>query len=141
MTNKRTDADRRLPQCERLSRLLRVLRLILGPGRWDTDALAEELECSRRTIQRDLQTLLMAGVPWYFDNATGAYRVRPGFRFPAVERAVDAGSAPGPMTAEVRAAASRLLDDGERLVESLRTFRRTFREMLGDGPTDKAANG
>lgn len=81
----RTDAERRLRQCERLSHLLRTLHLIMGKGRWDADGLAEELECSRRTVYRLLQTLSMAGVPWFFDKTCRAYRVRPGFRFPEIE--------------------------------------------------------
>jgi predicted DNA-binding transcriptional regulator YafY len=80
MAMERTDAERRLRQCERLSRLLRVLHYISGPGRWDADALAKELECSRRTIHRLLQTLSLAGVPWYFDESAKAYRIRAGFR-------------------------------------------------------------
>jgi predicted DNA-binding transcriptional regulator YafY len=74
----RTDAERRVRQCERLGRLLRTLQLIMGKGRWDAIGLAEELECSRRTVYRLLQTLSMAGVPWYFDESCRAYRVRPG---------------------------------------------------------------
>lgn len=81
MAEKRTDAERRLRQSERFSRLLRVLNCIAGSGRWDADALAAELECSRRTVHRLLQTLSMAGVPWYFDEGLKAYKVRPGFRF------------------------------------------------------------
>lgn len=80
MAEKRTDAERRLRQCERFSRLLRVLNCIAGPGRWDAEALAAELECSRRTVHRLLQTLSMAGIPWFFDEATKAYKLRPGFR-------------------------------------------------------------
>ena len=47
MAKKRTDAERRARQCERLSRLLRVLRLILGPGRWDAESIARELRARR----------------------------------------------------------------------------------------------
>jgi hypothetical protein len=81
MAHKRTDAERRARQCERLSRMLRVLQLIMGPGRWDAEGLARELECSPWTIHRILQTLSMSGVPWHYDEAKRAYRVRPGYRF------------------------------------------------------------
>ncbi len=81
MAKRRTDAERRARQCERLARLLRVLQIILGPGQHDVKRIARELECSERTIFRDLQTLAIAGVPWYFDESCQSYRVRPGFRF------------------------------------------------------------
>lgn len=87
MAKKRTDAERRARQCERLSRLLRTLHLIMGPGRWDAAAIARELECSRRTVHRNLQTLSMAGVPWYYDETCQAYRVRRGFKFPGLDQA------------------------------------------------------
>lgn len=84
MAKKRTDAERRARQCERLARLLRVLHIILGPGRHDSKTIANELECSERTVFRDLQALGVAGVPWYFDDSCQSYRVRPGFRFSAL---------------------------------------------------------
>lgn len=123
MVTKRTDADRRLRQCERLSRLLRVLRLIMGPGRWDAEALARDLECSRRTVHRILQTLSLAGVPWYYDEAIKAYRVRPGFKFPELGTVIEAPCSPPSIDRDQLLKLSRrLLKDSECLVESTRAL-------------------
>jgi len=50
----RPDAERRLRQAARLADHLRLLQLLLGRGRWDYKTLADELECSERTIRRRL---------------------------------------------------------------------------------------
>ena len=42
------------------------------------------MECSERTIFRDLNVLELAGVPWYHDQNDQRYRVRPGYNFPAM---------------------------------------------------------
>ena len=84
MTAARSDADRRARQSVRLARVLRVLQLIQGSNCWKVQALAEDLECSERTVFRDLQVLTVAGVPWYFDEQQQCYRVRPDFRFPVL---------------------------------------------------------
>ncbi len=81
---KRTDADRRIRQADRLGRVLKILELIQGNGRWDASNLAVELECSERTIHRYLDVLKYAGVPYWFDKEQSCYRVRPGFRFPVL---------------------------------------------------------
>lgn len=118
-----SDADRRVRQCERISRVLRVLHCIMGPGRWDAEALALELECSVRTIHRDLQTLSMSGVPFRFDQDAKAYRVRAGLRFPGVDRATSPPSQPElPSAAEVLPHARELLRSTERFLEALKTF-------------------
>lgn len=123
----RTDAERRARQCERLSRHLRVLRLILGPGRWDSEALARELECSTRTVHRILQTLTMSGVPWYFEDELRAYRVRAGFKFPGLE-STKSNFEVTPQQLSTLTGARQLLADGERFMESLRQFCLTLQE-------------
>ena len=118
----RTDAERRVNQCERLGRLLRTLRLIMGKGRWDADGLAEELECSRRTVYRLLQTLSMAGVPWYFDDTCRAYRVRPGFKFPELEQSTQRTPVQVLPTADLEPIVERLVAEGETFIETLQEF-------------------
>jgi predicted DNA-binding transcriptional regulator YafY len=117
---KRTDAERRARQSERLSRLLRVLHCIMGPGRWDADALARDLEVSPRTIHRIMQTLSMANIPWYFCKNNECYRVRPGFRFPGFEGNNEPQETLRP--AELRRAAEVLANDLSVFLESLRRF-------------------
>jgi len=121
---KGTDTERRVRQSERLARLLRLLHLIMGNGRWDADSLAEELNCSRRTIYRMLQTLDAAGVPWYSDPTTRSYRVRPGFKFAELEQAFSAIQKNRTETDSLKTATTKLLEDGERFMESLRDFHR-----------------
>ena len=53
----RSDADRRLRQADRLSRVLRMLQLLMSRGRWTRQDIAGEQECSERTVYRDLQCL------------------------------------------------------------------------------------
>lgn len=120
--NDRSDADRRVRQCERLARLMQVLYLISGRGRWDAAALAEELECSKRTVHRFLQTLSMAGVPWYFDEKIRAYKVRPGYKFPMLEVKAPQEETEQKSSEEMNATAKKLLHDGEAFAESLNEF-------------------
>lgn len=79
-----SDGERRLRQAARLARVLRVLQLIQRPGRWNAQGIANELECSVRTAYRDLAVLELSGVPWFYDNETSSYRVRPDYQFPAL---------------------------------------------------------
>lgn len=83
----RDDSERRLRQAVRLARILRVLELIQGRGRYSVKDIAAELECSERTVFRDLAVLQMAGVPYYHDREAQCLRVRPGFRFPTLNLA------------------------------------------------------
>lgn len=122
----RSDADRRVRQCERLGRLLRVLQLIMGKGRWDADGLAKELECSRRTVYRFLQTLSLAGVPWYFDESCRAYRVRPGYKFPGLEKAGQP-KFEGPVApAKLESVVKKLISDVDQFAASLHELLETL---------------
>lgn len=124
----RSDADRRVRQCERLARLLRTLQLISGKGKWDANALAAELECSTRTVHRLLQTLSMAGVPWYFDEKTRAYRVRPGYKLPLLNEHSDS-SKKAQSPHELETAISELVKAGDEFARSLDSFLETLRKV------------
>ncbi len=80
----RPDADRRLRQADRLSRVMRMLQLLLSRGRWNARDIAVEQECSERTVHRDRQVLELAGIPVYTDQNDRCYRIRQDFRFPSL---------------------------------------------------------
>ena len=138
---RRPDADRRLRQAGRFARTLRVLEMIQGRSGYGVKEIAAELECSERTIFRDLNVLELAGVPWFYDQDDQRYRVRPGYNFPAMNlndeeligqaTATTITSAPGldvtkgasPTTRKLwagsREESSKLLDDVEKVTAVL----------------------
>lgn len=132
---KRTDAERRARQCERIGRVLRVLQLVLSRGgSWDANAIATELEVSERTVYRDIQTLQMAGVPIYHDEQIQGYRVRPGFRLngldehPKPSRSSSASSdTPADLADATVNAAKRILVAAEEVAVLLENLRDTLR--------------
>ncbi|MCA8990003.1 MAG: HTH domain-containing protein [Planctomycetaceae bacterium] len=125
--NERSDADRRVRQCDRLARLMQLLHLISGRGRWDAAALAEELECSTRTIHRLLQTLSMAGVPWFFDEKIRAYRIRPGYKFPMLDTPTRTIKEK-PEQTELIDLTNKLLQEGEAFANTLQKFLAALKE-------------
>lgn len=128
----RSDADRRVRQCERLGRLLRLLHLIMGKGRWDAGTLAEELECSRRTVYRLLQTLSLAGVPWYFDETARCYRIRPGFKFSGLEQAAHTTPEVPVAAAELEPAVRKVIADLDAFAASLHGLLEALQKRPGD---------
>lgn len=62
------------------SRLLSILMLLQSHGRMSAAALAQTMEVSERTIQRDVDQLSAAGVPlWGERGRLGGYQLRPGW--------------------------------------------------------------
>jgi predicted DNA-binding transcriptional regulator YafY len=86
---RRPDRDRRVRQNTRIARVLRLLNLIQSAGQWNAAGLAHEMDCSERTIYRDLEVLEFAGIPWYFDQEAQGYRVRSHFQFPTLNLSDD----------------------------------------------------
>jgi predicted DNA-binding transcriptional regulator YafY len=105
----------------RAGRLIGLVSLLQARGRMTARQLAAELEVSERTIVRDIEALISAGIPVYpvrgcqggFEllagfrgdvPAAGHWPDRPGARLPAAAAAADvgAGVAPGAGRARVR---------------------------------------
>ncbi len=144
MAKKRTDAERRVRQSDRLARVLRLLQLIQGPGNWNVPAIAKKLDCSERTVYRDLQTLSAAGVPWYFDDFSQAYKLREGYRghfakILSVEPADPQAESQTPppvndahsIATLAREAAQRLLVEAEGVVQALDRLTKAIEDMSG----------
>jgi predicted DNA-binding transcriptional regulator YafY len=137
----RPDRDRRVRQADRLARVLRVLELIQSRGRWTTKAIADEIECSERTVYRDLDVLRFAGIPYYREGDQQFVRVRADFRFPVMALSddevlglslaaaltktpgLDVTTGAGPATRKLAAVSRKetqeLIDDAMRLVTVL----------------------
>jgi hypothetical protein len=61
----------------------------------------------------------MSGVPWFFDNECQAYKVRPGFKFPALQVS-DSEPSGGPDPIVLVAKAKKMIVEGEQFLNSLR---------------------
>lgn len=121
MAKGRRDADRRSRQCAKFARLIRIARLVIGNGRWGPEDLAREIECSQRTIFRDVEILSAAGIPIFFDKSVQAYRVAEGFRFSGLDpKQVDPDDPASPALHDLLVNARRLLRDGEAFLGNLR---------------------
>jgi biotin operon repressor len=102
----------------------------MGKGRWDAQSLAEELECSKRTVHRLLQALTAAGVPWYFDEGTHSYRVRSGFQMKGLD--LDSQTVGTNNQRALKQSAQTVLKNIQQLRESLQKLVETLDEKTDD---------
>jgi predicted DNA-binding transcriptional regulator YafY len=126
---KRADADRRLRQSVRFARIMRLLEHLLSRFSHDTGSLARELEVCRRTIQRDIEVLRLAGVPVDYDSAEHRYVLGNDYRF-AIAGLTDE-EVLGQATASVLSSA-RGLDIGVGAAPATRKIRGTSRGRTGE---------
>ena len=142
MAKKRTDAERRVRQCDRLARVLRVFQMIQGTGPWTAQGIAKELECSERTVYRDLQTLSAAGVPWFFDDYSQSYRLREGYKgpfshFPSRPKGDGQDQRASSLTSDdaqsivsqAKESAQRLLTEAESVIQALDRLTKAMEEI------------
>jgi predicted DNA-binding transcriptional regulator YafY len=142
MAKKRTDAERRIRQSDRLARVLRLLQLIQSHGQWNAETIARELEVSERTVYRDLQTLTAAGIAWYFDDYAQSYRIRQSYHgpFPKIpsKREAESGSSnseastpddPRSIVTLAKEAAQKLLIEAEGVVQSLNRLSKAIDDL------------
>jgi predicted DNA-binding transcriptional regulator YafY len=73
----------------RLHRVLRIITLLQGGRPFNAQQLARECHVSRRTIYRDMATIEKAGIPFYYDGATQAYRIHASGLLPAINLTLD----------------------------------------------------
>jgi predicted DNA-binding transcriptional regulator YafY len=78
---KRRDKDQRLRQAARFARILTLLELLQSQVRHNAGSLAWELGVSRRTVQRDLDVLDLAGIPCCYIAEQGGYVLSGDYRF------------------------------------------------------------
>jgi proteasome accessory factor B len=63
----------------RISRVIQILTTLQSGQSYTATELAKMLNISKRTIFRDLNELKRVGLPYYFENKTGCYRIKPEF--------------------------------------------------------------
>ncbi len=78
MLKKKTDAERRVHQACKVARALKLMfKIQAGPPK-NSKILALEFSCSERTVYRDIQVLIEAGVSCSFDEYKQGYVISKG---------------------------------------------------------------
>lgn len=73
----------------RLHRVLKLITLLQGDRCPNARRLAAECGVSRRTIYRDLNLIERAGIPFYYDDDAGGYRVHEAALLPAINLSLE----------------------------------------------------
>ncbi len=68
----------------RISRILRLISLLRSRKYYSINELAEKLEVSTRTVYRDLNVLLHANIPYFYDKYHGGYHILDTYFLPPV---------------------------------------------------------
>ncbi len=69
----------------RISRIVKILTILQSNQSYSPEKLAKLLNVSRRTVFRDLNELQKVGVPYFYDQKGGGYRVEPTFFLPPID--------------------------------------------------------
>lgn len=72
---------------ERVARLMKIVTFIKAQKNLHRKDLANKCEVSVRTIQRDIDTLIYAGIPIFWSE--GGYQIMPDFFLPPVNLSVE----------------------------------------------------
>jgi predicted DNA-binding transcriptional regulator YafY len=106
----------------RLARLFRLAVVLRARVARTAAALAEELEVSKRTVYRDLNALILAGVPCRFDKDDGGYRINGDFFLPPVQLTLGEAMALSLLAAKVaRHGQLPFMEDAWRAVTKVRS--------------------
>ncbi len=114
-------------QAVRFARILKLLELLHGRDRNDMASLAAALEVGRRTVQRDIDVLRLAGVGLEYDVDRKSYVLRGDYRFAVAGLSDD--ELLGQATA-VALTSAKGLDVGEGAGPTARKIRATGRESV-----------
>jgi predicted DNA-binding transcriptional regulator YafY len=127
---KRRDAERRLRQATRFSRILKLLELLQSRVRYNAASLASELGVDPRTVQRDLNVLGLAGINYAYDAEQRCYVLRGNYRFAVTGLTDDELLGQATATALTSAKGLDITSGAEPTTRKMRATSRSSSQML-----------
>jgi hypothetical protein len=125
----RRDANRRVRQAEKFARILRLLELLQSRTRHNAESLARGLVVTRRTVQRDLDLLELAGINYSYD-AQSFYVLEGNYRFAITGLTDDELLGQATATAMTLAKGLDIGSGAEQTTRKLRATGRSGSQML-----------